>query len=328
MLSHLLTAAILLTAVENPSAPTESDTSEVQEELPEVVAKVGDQVITGEEFQRDLRYRYALIKRQEPGREIDAEQFRRDTLDKLVKGMVLRQLAVDSLVSVTDAEVDATLAEGREPFPTAEAYQEHLDNLGYTEEELRQELRMNLLTERFLERKMAQVVIPLDEIKKRFDVLAEQGATVRPQRTADVRHILVAPDADSEESWADAEARVKELRDRVTAGEDFGALAEELSDDLPSRARGGLYREATEDTMPAAIGEVMRTLEAGVISEPVKSPLGWHIVRVEKRYGAGPMTFDQARERIREVIEDEKRAEVIQRLVEEARPNMEIELYP
>lgn len=307
-----------------------SDSPEEEETppLPEVVARVGGQVLTGKAFQRDLEQRFQLLRVQYPNRPVDEEAFRKDTLSKLVQGMVLRELALKAGTQVTDEEVTAQLKAGRAAFPTDEAYREHLEGLGLTEEELREELRMNLLADRFMDEKMKKVITPRDEVKMRFDQMLQEGVAVRPQRTANFRHILIKPEGDTDDAWKAAEEEAAALRERIVAGEDFASLARELSDDLPSRERGGLYREAMEHQMPPAIGELLRTQEKDVISPPVRSQFGWHIVRVEQRFGAGEMTFQEAEPRIREVLIEEKRMKLIAQLVENARDDLEIELTP
>ncbi len=122
-----------------------------------------------------------------------------------------------------------------------------------------------------------------------------------------VRHILVAD-----------EATAQEVRQRLLDGEDFGALAQELSQDPGSAPLGGDLGWFGRGRMVAPFEEAAFSLEVGEISEPVETQFGWHILQVLGRE-VRPLTADQYRQ-----AKDRAFSDWVLGLQEQA----EIERYP
>jgi len=76
-------------------------------------------------------------------------------------------------------------------------------------------------------------------------------------------------------------ARAKELKARLDRGENFAALARRESDG-PSKAQGGSLGKFTRGMMVPAFEEVAFTLPPGVMSDPVETPFGYHLIRVDR----------------------------------------------
>jgi peptidyl-prolyl cis-trans isomerase D len=105
------------------------------------------------------------------------------------------------------------------------------------------------------------------------------------------RHILIAADDDE----AAAEARARAAYERARAGEDFAALARELSDDTGSKESGGDLGFAQRGDFVAAFGDAVWSMEPGEIRGPVKSEFGWHVIRLEAIDPEVTRTFDDVR---------------------------------
>ena len=79
----------------------------------------------------------------------------------------------------------------------------------------------------------------------------------------------------------EAEALARQLYDRIAAGEDFGALADQHSDG-PERGHGGRLGVFDGAAMLPAIAKAVAGLAEGAVARPVESPMGFHIVRRDK----------------------------------------------
>ena len=90
------------------------------------------------------------------------------------------------------------------------------------------------------------------------------------------RHILIAADADD----AAAEARAKAAYERARAGEDFAALARELSDDTGSRESGGDLGSAQRGDFVQPFADAVWGMQPGEIRGPVKTEFGWHVIQL------------------------------------------------
>ncbi len=95
------------------------------------------------------------------------------------------------------------------------------------------------------------------------------------------RHILVKPS----EILSDDAARnlVAELKQRAVAGEDFGDLAREYSEDIGSAQEGGDLGWVSPGQMVPEFEQAMNATGVGEISDPVRSQYGWHLIEVEER---------------------------------------------
>jgi peptidyl-prolyl cis-trans isomerase D len=105
------------------------------------------------------------------------------------------------------------------------------------------------------------------------------------------RHILIEIGADE----AAAEARARKAFERAKAGEDFAALARELSDDAGSRDAGGDLGMAERGDFLQAFGDVVWSMAPGEISGPVKTEFGWHVIRLEAVDPESTRSFDEVR---------------------------------
>ncbi|MCC5795387.1 MAG: SurA N-terminal domain-containing protein [Chromatiales bacterium] len=115
------------------------------------------------------------------------------------------------------------------------------------------------------------------------------------------RHILFA--IDSRTDAATARARAEEAAARLAAGEDFAALARELSDDPGSAAVGGDLGFAARGVFVGAFEDTLFALEDGQTSDPVQTEFGWHIIRLEETRGEAGLSFAEARDELLEELQ-------------------------
>lgn len=115
-----------------------------------------------------------------------------------------------------------------------------------------------------------------------FSVAGQQGATQGPMIVTQThaRHILVRTNQITSDEQA--QRRLSMLRDRLRNGESFQDLARRNSDDATAPQGGDLGWLSPGETVPA-FEQAMNNLQPGEISEPIKSPFGWHIIEVLER---------------------------------------------
>lgn len=114
------------------------------------------------------------------------------------------------------------------------------------------------------------------------------------------RHILIrfqgsqVPTKANQKDLTDAEAlaKVNELRAKVAAGGDFAKLAETESDDVGTAQRGGDLGSFGKGRMVPAFEQAAFAAEIGKVTEPVKSPFGYHLILVEEH---STKTFDDVK---------------------------------
>lgn len=108
------------------------------------------------------------------------------------------------------------------------------------------------------------------------------------------------PDGKKLLSEAEAKAKADDLRKRIQAGEDFGKLAREYSDDKASAAKdgdfGAIYRNSP---YPEPVKTAVFALKAGEVSEPVKQPNGFYLIRADS---VGMQSYEEVRSQIYEEL--------------------------
>jgi len=101
------------------------------------------------------------------------------------------------------------------------------------------------------------------------------------EKQVNARHILVMPNEIIDDETA--RQQLMDAHQRIIDGEDFGELAKLLSDDPGSANTGGDLGWAGPNMFVGEFQEAVDKLEVGEMSEPFRSPFGWHIVQVLDR---------------------------------------------
>ena len=114
-----------------------------------------------------------------------------------------------------------------------------------------------------------------------------------------VRHILITVSADADDAAQEAaKSRLDEIRTRIEGGEDFAAIAKELSEDPGSAGQGGDLGSIEAGIMDPAFDQAAFTLEKDVLSQPVRSQFGYHLIQATEIEGGGVKPFEDVREQL------------------------------
>lgn len=135
-------------------------------------------------------------------------------------------------------------------------------------------------------------------------------------REYNARHILVR--TSELVSADDALGSVRNLRERVEAGEDFAGLAREFSEDTTSANLGGDMGWFELGAYGTRVGQVLQSLSDGQLSEPFQTEAGWHVMQ---RLGSRDTdrTEERVREQARETIRNRKAEEEYENFLRQLR---------
>lgn len=138
------------------------------------------------------------------------------------------------------------------------------------------------------------------------------------------RHILflVKPEDSAAEKQA-ARDKAVAAHARAVAGEDFAALAIELSDG-PNASKGGDLGFTARGQMVEAFDDAVWALEPGQISDVVESPLGYHVIKVEEIVIGPTAPLDEVRPAVEDLLGQQRIAKVISELVNQLKASAEI----
>jgi parvulin-like peptidyl-prolyl isomerase len=218
------------------------------------------------------------------------------------------ELAAEELdITVTDEEVDTRLEELKEEFfeGDEERYQDELEAQGLTEEQVKRDLRIRVLSEKIFEEVTSEVEVTDEDVQAYYD---ENAAQFETPASREVRHILVKN-----------KARADDIHAQLEDGADFARLAKRYSEDPASKNEGGKFTAQ----QGATVEEFDRTafeLETGELSEPVKTQFGWHIIEaVGDIEPKATQDLDDVREQIEGTLLEEKKNARINEWIEELR---------
>jgi peptidyl-prolyl cis-trans isomerase SurA len=258
-----------------------------------IAAIVGDQVIPMSRLAEEINVMRAR------GEDVPTDaaalaEFRRTVLDQLIDRELLAQAARrDTSVQVTDQEVqaatDQSIEEVRGQFASALEFQRQLRQSGFATvdeyrrwlaDQTRRDLHEQALIEG-LDRRGE--LTPLPPTERELRLAFQEFRARQPTRPASVsfRQILVPVRPDSAELRR-ARTRADSLRARLTAGEDFAALAREHSDDPTTAQQGGELGWVRRGQLVREVEDVAFRIRPGVVSQPVLSEFGFHLIEVRR----------------------------------------------
>ena len=156
------------------------------------------------------------------------------------------------------------------------------------------------------------IELSLDGIKQGIEVSAddvyaryqENKATYTSEEIRDTSHILITVNGD--EDAAPALARITEIRERIVNGESFADLARELSEDPGSASEGGSLGEVERGVMVPTFEAALFSMEVDQLSQPVKTPFGWHLIKLDSISGGEIQSF----ETVKSTLQDEIRTQL------------------
>ena len=135
------------------------------------------------------------------------------------------------------------------------------------------------------------------------------------------RHILIK--VNEQTSEADAKARIERLRERIVAGAAFDEIARANSEDTSSAKGGDLGWLSPGDTVPD-FEHAMDKLAVNEVSQPVRTPFGWHLIQVLGRRKQD-VTVERRREQARQAIRQRKSDEQFEEFVRQLRDRTYVE---
>jgi peptidyl-prolyl cis-trans isomerase SurA len=285
----LLLAVLLACAA--PQAPAQRGAL-----VDRIVAVVNKDVITTSE----LAERVALAERQLRRQNIalpERELLERQILERLILDKAQVQLAANSGLRVEELQLDRAvqrIAEGNNI--TLAEFRRRLEADGVAFDKFRAEVRQQILLTRLREREVDDRVQVSDS---EIDIyLEENQAAASNAAEYNAAHLLVRiPEQATPERIEQARARAEKARAEALAGGDFARLAASTSD-AGDALQGGALGWRAPSRLPELFAEALKTMQPGDVSGVLRSPAGFHVLKLLEQRGAGaaaPVTQTRAR---------------------------------
>lgn len=172
-----------------------------------------------------------------------------------------------------------------------------------------------------LREKVIQVDTALDDARLKA-MLEKEGTGLQVK----ARHVLLRLPADATPAQRDSVMKLaQDIRKRAQAGEDFAALAKRYSQEPGASQSGGDLGYFTKGQMVAPFENAAFALKPGQISEPVETPFGIHIIKVEDRKMA---SFDELKKNFRQQMKERLIQDAEQNYVKTLTDSMHLEVEP
>jgi peptidyl-prolyl cis-trans isomerase SurA len=260
--------------------------------LDRIAAVVNDGVVLSSEL--DEQIAMVADRLQSQKLELPPENvLRQQVLERLVLQEIQMQRADRAGLKIPDEALNNALEEvaQRNRIPLSQLpdvlAQQGIDYAGYRDA-MRKELTLSLLRQRDVLQRISVTPREIDQYLER------QKNAPSELSEYNVSHILIAvPQAATPEQLEEAGAKANRVYEEAKSGEDFARLALANSSSQTALDGGALgWRKGTE--LPTFLAEVIAKLKPGEVSEPLRTPTGYHLIKLNEIRGAeGQVIVDQ-----------------------------------
>jgi peptidyl-prolyl cis-trans isomerase C len=252
----------------------------------EVLARVGDRVITVEDFRK------MLAPAEKDAKKKATQEQQKAFLENLVQNLLLLQEA-QRLKLHERTEVRHRI----------------------------EEATLRILVEEYLkEEVVGKSKVDNREVRAFWESHQQEFTTPLQIRA---RHILFKAEGGEEK----ARKRAEETLAKIHAGADFAKLAEEISEDDTTKGEGGNLGYFGEGKMVPSFEKLAFSLKPGEVGGPVKTPFGYHLIRVEDRREPTLKPFAMVREPLRLRLERELKEARTPALLEELWARYQVQVH-
>jgi peptidyl-prolyl cis-trans isomerase SurA len=311
-----------------------------QEIIEQILVKVNGEILT----KSDLEARQIQALR-DPALSIDPERLKTDEgmqaalrevtpqiLSEAIDEMLIVQRGRELGYRITDEQFQKTVEEIKKQnkIESQEQFVAALAGEGMSYEQFRRMFERNVIVQQVVRSEvMSRVALTEQEAKEYY---AAHPAEFTPPPTVTLREIFGAGPAESREGGVSvrvaaaeaAAAKLRQARDRILKGEPFETLVEEMSE-AGSKANGGLIGPIVRDELSPALQKVIEGLKPGDVSEPVRTPRGYQLIKLETASAPVPSPYEEVRDLIADKVAGEKSTGERRKLIERLRVQALIE---
>jgi peptidyl-prolyl cis-trans isomerase SurA len=279
-----LSAGVALAAAAQPRIdPQLSATPSRVIPIDRIVAVVNTEVIT----QNDLADRVNLVVRQlqrQGGQLPPSEVLSRQILERLINDLLQVQLAKETGIKVDDATLDRTIERIAQENNLAMAeFRAALEKDGIKYPRFREDIRNEILLARLREREVDNNIVVTDaEVETELARLAREATSDAEYRLSHVL-VLVPPQANAEQIEARRRRALLALSE-LRRGANFAQIAATYSD-APDALQGGNLGWRASSRLPSLFLETLERLQPNEVSDIMRSPNGFHIVKLLEKRG-------------------------------------------
>lgn len=284
-----------------------------------IVAIVEDGVITNSELTREvkrIRQEYSA-----KGQQLAATAaLNRQILELLVNKSILIQEALKRGVKITETQLNTTMQNlARRNNKSLEQFRQAVIASGRDYNAFREEVK-NEMTINTIKNSYARQNIDITD--QEVDDFMTRNGSESNSLEYKLSHILITlPDAANSDQVVEARARAEEVIKKLNDGANFSVMAAEYSAGSNAIQGGDLgWRKLAE--IPSIFSELIKTIQVGEVSNPIRSASGFHIVKLVEKRDSEQVIVEQSKVRHiliapNELISNDEAKQKLQKLREE-----------
>ena len=246
--------------------------------LDRIVAVVNEDVIMKSELENKV---YTINeKMKEQGANTPPESIlKRQVLNNLIQNRIQLQLAAMIGIKVNDENLNRTISNiAAESQVTLEQFREILEKDGYNYEQFREDIRNEITLTQLRKRQVTNRIIVSEKEIDNF--LTNDNSQNIFQTEIRLSHILFSlSETATEDEITQTEQIASKVRDKLLTGADFAKIASTVSDGGNAEAGGDLGWRKIDD-IPTLFTDYIPDMKVGDISELIRSPSGFHIIKI------------------------------------------------
>jgi peptidyl-prolyl cis-trans isomerase C len=296
----------------------------------DTVARVNGTDITRGQFDNAMSYQLEIAAMNNVS--ITDEQMaelRYQVRENLIDNELLYQESQRSGIKIEEREIDETYEARKQKaqFKTDAEFEAALKQTNKSIASYRAEIEQGLAIDRFITNNFSDKAAVSDSDARNYydenPAFFQQPARVR------VSHIMIRVGSDADQTRQDeAKDKMGEVMKRAAAGEDFAALAREVSEDTNSKDSGGDLGYISRGQVTQSFEDAAFALNKGETSDVVKTDAGYHIVKVTDKTAARTIGFEEAKSEIVSTLKSSRVNSLVSSYVKEVRNRSTIFTYP
>jgi peptidyl-prolyl cis-trans isomerase C len=291
------------------------------------VAEVNGKVIAYKDFERQLEIFKQQVMRGQAGQLPEAlmERAKTQVVDQMIAEELLYQESVKQNFKLEQGFVDKELKSLQGKFASNEQYQETLKRMQMTEDQLKVQIARQASIRKLIEKDVvSKISISKEDAQKYFE--SNTAKFHQPERVR-AQHILIKVESGADDQKkTEALNKLKGIKKRILAGDDFGKLAKDHSEG-PSNVREGDLGYFTRGRMVKPFEDAAFKLAPNEVSDIVETQFGYHLIKVLDHQPDKDPTFEEVEPKIMATLRNEMIQQEMEPYLKKLRENAKIQTF-
>lgn len=256
--------------------------------LDKIVARVnGDIILMSDLKGRSMQFLSEMKRRNQPVDEDNIHKVEKEILNEMIEERLMLQFANNNNIKILDEDIKTAIEDVKKQNNfTDEMLEKVLKNENVTINDYRERLKEQMMISKVINYEVkSNIHIEENEIKKYYEEHRDEFKTPEEVR---VRHMVFMYSEEERDSSKEEMIRKKaaDILNKIREGEDFAKLASIYSED-PSAKSGGDLGYFSRGKMIKDFEDAAFILKKGEVSDVIRTPYGFHIIKCEDKKEAG-----------------------------------------